>query len=136
MTVLVTVRVLPFFLTFTFTRSGTLMVSTFGARSYTDHKYRSMQISVTTHSSVISMELAARSAGPCAGAGVLPDASCMGGISRRDIGSRAGKAASGISIMETASIAVGPGASMGLALAVALMIRLPARGAGVSVRGE
>src|SRR5216683_2243589 len=33
--VLMTIRVLPFFLTVTFIRSGTLMVSTFGARWWT-----------------------------------------------------------------------------------------------------
>src|SRR5712672_1416805 len=50
MTVLVTVRVLPFFLTVTLIRSGTLTVSTLGVRSYSDQRYASMQMSAT-HSS-------------------------------------------------------------------------------------
>ncbi len=56
---LMTVRVLPFFLTVTVICAGTLMVSTFGARWYTAQRYRSMQISATRHSSGVSMELAA-----------------------------------------------------------------------------
>src|SRR5260370_39566868 len=38
-TVFVTVRLLPFFLTVVLICSSTLMVSTFGARSYTDQRY-------------------------------------------------------------------------------------------------
>src|SRR6266516_902531 len=41
MIVLVTVRVLPFFLTFTLMRSGTLIVSSFGTLSYSDPRHRS-----------------------------------------------------------------------------------------------
>src|SRR5437764_1071679 len=67
MMVLTTVRVLPFFLTVTFMCSGTLMVSTFGARWYADQRYRSMQISATRHSSGVSTELIACVARPCTG---------------------------------------------------------------------
>src|SRR5437667_370606 len=51
MIVLVTVRVLPLFLTVTLMRSGTLIVSSFGARSYSDQRYRSMQLASPRHSS-------------------------------------------------------------------------------------
>src|SRR6266700_4238070 len=54
MIVLVTVRVLPFFLTVTLMRSGTLIVSSFGARSYSDQRYRSMQLASPRHSSRFS----------------------------------------------------------------------------------
>src|SRR5258707_4471620 len=50
MTVLVTVRVLPFFLTVTLIRSGTLTVSTLEVRSYSDQRYASMQMSATQSS--------------------------------------------------------------------------------------
>src|SRR5215471_15688563 len=53
-TVLVTVRVLPFFLTVVLICSSTLMISTFGARSYTDQRYWSMHSSLRTHSSEAS----------------------------------------------------------------------------------
>src|ERR1700746_586809 len=43
--VLTTVRVLPLFLPLTLIRSSTLMVSTFGVRSYSDQRYWSMQTS-------------------------------------------------------------------------------------------
>src|SRR5690242_10976472 len=46
MVVCVTVRVLPPFLTVTLVCFGTLTVSTFGVRSYSDHRYASMQASV------------------------------------------------------------------------------------------
>src|SRR6266851_443003 len=80
--VLMTIRVLPFFLTVTFIRSGTLMVSTFGARWYIDQRYRSMQISATRHSGV-STELTASFVWSCTGSGVLADATRADGVSRR-----------------------------------------------------
>src|SRR5438876_10967912 len=86
MMVLMTVRVLPFFLTVTFMRSGTLMVSTLGARWYTDQRYRSMQVSATRHSSGVSTELIACVARPCTGSGVLADATCPDGVSGRGTG--------------------------------------------------
>src|SRR5262249_60162812 len=49
--VLVTVRVLPLFLTFTLIRSSTLTVSTFGVRPYSDQRYWSMQTSCSGHPS-------------------------------------------------------------------------------------
>ena len=52
--VLMTVRVLPFFLTVVLIRSVTLFVSTLGVRSYSDQRYSSMQISSTRHSSGVS----------------------------------------------------------------------------------
>src|SRR5262245_65223111 len=53
--VLVTVRVLPFFvLTVVLIRSVTLLVSTLGVRSYSDQRYSSMQVSITRHSSTVS----------------------------------------------------------------------------------
>src|SRR3981081_4396359 len=47
MTVWVTVRVLPFFLTLTLIRSDTLIVSVWVFRSYSDQRYSSMQMSAT-----------------------------------------------------------------------------------------
>src|SRR5690348_15637835 len=52
--VFVTVRLLPFFSTVTLIRSSTLIVSTFGARSYTDQRYWSIHSAVRTHSSDVS----------------------------------------------------------------------------------
>src|SRR5262249_50403329 len=49
-TVFMTVRLLPFFLTVVSICSCTLMVSTFRARSYTDQRYWSMHSSLRTHS--------------------------------------------------------------------------------------
>src|SRR6266516_3951544 len=69
-TILLTVRVLPFFLIVTLIRSGTLMISSFGARWYTDHRYRSMQISDTRHSSGVSAEFNA-ALPPGTGSGVF-----------------------------------------------------------------
>src|SRR6516165_8446258 len=54
--VLVTVRVLPFFvLTVVLICFVTLLVSTLGVRSYSAHRYSSMQVSTTRHSSTISI---------------------------------------------------------------------------------
>src|SRR5262249_29621590 len=114
MIVLVTVRVLPFFLTVTFIFSGTLMVSTFGARWYTDQRYWSTQVSVKRHSSGVSTELTAPL--PCTGSGVLADSTCPDGIAGRAIGRGSGKAASIATLVtETPSspIAVACRASMG-----------------------
>src|SRR5260370_38254525 len=95
-TVLVTVRVLPFFLTVTFVRSGTLMVSTFGARWYTDQRYWSMHISITKHSSRVSTERTASFGRSCSGSDVLAAATCTGDVSGGSIGLGPGKAASAI----------------------------------------
>src|SRR6266487_1985489 len=96
--VLVTVRVLPFFLIVTFSCSSTLMVSTFGVRSYTDQRYCSMQVSTTRHSSGVSTELTAPFVSLCRGSGVLVDATCTDGVSGRGIGCGSGKAASTIAV--------------------------------------
>src|SRR5215204_406610 len=52
--VLMTIRVLPFFLTVVLIFSVTLFVSILGVRSYSDHRYWSMQMSATRHSSGVS----------------------------------------------------------------------------------
>src|SRR5215471_4412251 len=70
-TVLVTVRVLPFFLTVTLTCSGTPMVSTLGARWYATQRYWSMQISATMHSLGVSAEISADFVSFCTGGGVV-----------------------------------------------------------------
>src|ERR1700692_2244222 len=116
--VLITVRVLPFVLRVTFIRSDTLMVSTFGARWYTDQRYRSMQISATRHSSGVSTELSASFVQPCTASGVLADATCTDGVSDRGIGRGTGKAALTIviSVTETPSSPIAAwGASMDVA---------------------
>src|SRR5207249_115315 len=91
--VLMTVRVFPLRLTVTFLRSGTLMVSSFGARWYTDQRYWSMQLSATKHSSGVSAELTASFASPSTGSAVFADATCVEGVSGRGIGRETGNAA-------------------------------------------
>src|SRR6516225_10075090 len=56
---LTTVCGLPSVLTITFVRSTTLVVSSLGARWYTDHRYWSMQASDIRHSSRVSVEVTA-----------------------------------------------------------------------------
>src|SRR6476620_10930013 len=56
---LTTVCGLPSVLTITFVRSTTLVVSSLGARWYTDHRYWSMQVSDVGHSSRVSVEVTA-----------------------------------------------------------------------------
>src|SRR5215203_132373 len=51
---LMTIRVLPFFLTVVLIFSVILFVSILGVRSYSDQRYWSMQISATRHSSGVS----------------------------------------------------------------------------------
>src|SRR6266550_9163685 len=84
--VLMTVRILPFFLTVAFICSGTLMVSTFGVRWYTDQRYCSMQVSATRHSLEVSTELSAPFVSLCGGSGVFVDATCTDGVSGRGMG--------------------------------------------------
>src|SRR5215831_1702426 len=76
--VLTTVRVLPLFLTFTLICSSTLMVSTFGVRSYSDQRYWSMQTSGSGHTSRAS-ELTAGLATFCTGSVGLIAANSTGG---------------------------------------------------------
>src|SRR6516164_6408830 len=84
--VLTTVRVLPFFLIC----SSTLMVSTFGVRSYSDQRYWSMQTSGSGHASRASeLGLAAF----CTGSVGLAAANCTGGVAGCAIGGRSDKAA-------------------------------------------
>src|SRR5215211_1271115 len=75
--VLVTVRVLPFFVfTLTLIRSSTLLVSSLGVRSYSDHRYSSMQISATRHSLGVSTKRTAGFGYSFSGSDVNRDASC------------------------------------------------------------
>src|SRR3979490_1335646 len=75
-TVLVTVRVLPFFLIVTLIRSDTLIVSILGVRSYSDQRYPSMQMSAT-HSWGDSIERTGGFGPSSTGSEVGTDASCM-----------------------------------------------------------
>src|SRR5438552_531037 len=93
---LTTVRVLPFFLTVTFLRSTTVLVSTFTVRSYTAHRYSLMQISATKHSSTISMVGTVARVSFCSGSGVFNVATCTGGSSGGGSGDAPGKATSAI----------------------------------------
>src|SRR4029078_7895401 len=79
---LTTVRVLPFFLTVTFFRSTILLASTFWVRSYSVHRYSSMQISTTRHSSRGSALGTASRVSSGIGSDVLPNvATSTGGPS-------------------------------------------------------
>src|ERR1043165_8833656 len=72
MVVLVTVRVLPFFvLTVVLICFVTLLVSTLGVRSYSAQRYSSMQVSTTRHSSTISIGRTASCKGSSSGASGL-----------------------------------------------------------------
>src|SRR6516162_644772 len=77
--VLTTVRVFPLFLTFTLIRSSTLMVSTFGVRSYSDQRYWSMQTSGSGQASRAS-ELTVGLAAFCTGSIGLIAADNTGGV--------------------------------------------------------
>src|ERR1700747_415961 len=83
--VLTAVRVLPLFLTFTLIRSSTLMVSTFGVRSYSDQRYWSMQTSGSGHPSRAS-EPTAGLAAFCTGSVGLTAANSTGGVTGCGIG--------------------------------------------------
>src|SRR5271167_722207 len=85
---LVMVRVLPFFLTVTFTCSDTLMVSSFGVRWYTDQRYSSMQASAMRHASGLAAGLADPFAGSGVGSGVPAAAAGTGGVSDGGMGTR------------------------------------------------
>src|SRR5262245_25228106 len=91
--VLVTVRVLPFFLTVVLIRSVTLFVSTLGVRSYSDQRYSSMQMSTTRHSSSVSSGRAAGCASSSTGPGLNRDTSRArvsgGGVGRESEGASA-----------------------------------------------
>src|SRR6516225_12419892 len=110
-TVLTTVRVLPFFLTVTFFFSGTLMVSSLGVRWYADHRYWSMQVSATRHSSRVSREPRVSEerttswTSLCTGSGALTVATCTGssGFSGGGVGDGPGDAAPTIAVWATAT---------------------------------
>src|SRR5262245_16356102 len=97
-TVLTTVCVLPFFLTFTLIRSSTLTVSIFGVRSYSDQRYWSMQTSGSRHESRGS-ELEAGREGFCTGSVGLTAANSRG------VGGGADKAALPFPVEPTVSFA-------------------------------
>src|SRR5215475_4137401 len=82
--VLTTVRVLPFFLTFTLIRCSTLTVSTFGVRSYSDQRYWSIQASGSRHESR-ALELAVRLSAFCTGSVELAVATSTDGAAGSDI---------------------------------------------------
>src|SRR6516225_11617415 len=83
--VLTTVRVLPLLLTFTLIRSSTLMVSTFGVRSYSDQRYWSVQSSDSEHASRAS-ELTAGLTAFCTASVGLAAATSTGGVAGCGIG--------------------------------------------------
>src|SRR5262252_2199353 len=83
--VLTTVRVLPLFLTFTLIRSSTLMVSTFGVRSYSDQRYWSVQTSDSEHASRAS-ELTAGLTAFCTASVGFAAATSTGGVAGCGIG--------------------------------------------------
>src|SRR5262249_42101231 len=106
--VLTTVRVLPLplllplFLIFTLIRSGTLTVSTFGVRSYSDQRYWSMQTFGSRHASRAS-ELAAGLAAFCAGSVGLTATNSSGGAAGRGIERGSGKPALPLPIAATST---------------------------------
>src|SRR5262245_24329640 len=89
---LVTVRVLPFFLTVVLIRSVTLFVSTLGVRSYSDQRYSSMQMSTTRHSSSVSTGRAAACGSSSTGSGLNRDTSRTR-VSGGGVGRESGKGA-------------------------------------------
>src|SRR6516165_11521990 len=99
--VLVTVRVLPFFLTVVLIRSVTLFTSTLGVRSYSDQRYSSMQMSTTRHSSNVSTGRTAACGSSSTGSGLNRDTSrtrVSGGVGRE---SGKGASTTGASAAET-----------------------------------
>src|SRR5262249_50300708 len=100
--VLTTVRVLPLFLTFTLIRSGTLTVSTFGVRSYSDQRYWSMQTFGSRHASRAS-EPTAGVAAFCPGSAGLTATTSTGGAAGRGVGRGSDKAALPLPISATST---------------------------------
>src|SRR5215468_5695519 len=93
--VLVTVRVLPFFvLTVVLICFVTLLVSTLGVRSYSAQRYSSMQTSTTRHSSTISIGRTAGCGASSTGASGLNRDTSRSGVSGGGIGPASGKGAS------------------------------------------
>src|SRR5215472_11055260 len=95
MVVLVTVRVLPFFvLTVVLICFVTLLVSTLGVRSYSAQRYSSTQVSTTRHSSTISMERTAGCGASSSGASGLNRDASRSSVSVGGVESESGKGAS------------------------------------------
>src|SRR5262250_2502747 len=93
--VLVTVRVLPFFvLTVVLICFVTLLVSTLGVRSYSAQRYSSMQMSTTRHSSTISIGRTAGCASSSTGASGLNRDTSRSWVSGGGVGPASGKGAS------------------------------------------
>src|SRR6516225_10136595 len=118
--VLVTVRVLPFFvLTVVLICFVTLLVSTLGVRSYSAQRYSSMQMSTTRHSSTISI---GRTAG-CASSSTASGLNRATRVSGADIGPESGEGASttGASAAETPArpkvVSSGPGSTVAASVA-------------------
>src|SRR5215831_12931946 len=117
--VLVTVRVLPFFvLTVVLIRSVTLLVSTLGVRSYSAQRYSSMQMSTTRHSSTISIGRTAGCRCSSTGASGLNRDTSRSWVSGGVVGPASGKGASttGASAADTPArpnaVSRGPGSSV------------------------
>src|SRR5262249_52321303 len=93
--VLVTVRVLPFFvLTVVLICFVTLLVSTLGVRSYSAQRYSSMQMSTTRHSSTISIGRTAGCRCSSTGASGLNRDTSRSWVSGGVVGPASGKGAS------------------------------------------
>src|SRR5215467_11169621 len=93
--VLVTVRVLPFFvLTVVLICFVTLLVSTLGVRSYSAQRYSSMQMSTTRHSSTISIGRTAGCASSSTGASGLNRDTSRSWVSGGGVRPASGKGAS------------------------------------------
>src|SRR6516165_9027277 len=132
--VLTTVRVFPLFLTFTLTRSSTLMVSTFGVRSYSDQRYWSMQTSGSGHASKAS-EVTAGLVAFCTGSVGLIAANSTDGVAGCGVGEVSDEAALPLAISATETScspsAVARAASTSSARAVVDVARLTSIGAPV-----
>src|SRR2546423_6290625 len=93
--VLVTVRVLPFFvLTVVLICLLTLLVSTLGVRSYSAQRYSSMQVSTTRHSSTISIGRTAGRGSSSTGASGLNRDTSRSWVSEGGVEPSSGKASS------------------------------------------
>src|SRR5262249_26830689 len=117
--VLVTVRVLPFFvLTVVLICFVTLLVSTLGVRSYSAQRYSSMQMSTTRHSSTISIGRTAGCRCSSTGASGLNRDTSRSWVSGGGVGPASGEGAStaGASAAETPArpnaVSCGPGSAV------------------------
>src|SRR5215475_6879119 len=120
--VLVTVRVLPFFvLTVVLICFVTLLVSTLGVRSYSAQRYSSMQMSTTRHSSTISIGRTAGCRCSSTGASGLNRDTSRSWVSGGGVGPASGEGASaaGASAAETPArpnvVSRGPGSTASVA---------------------